>query len=258
MALLKILHTVPEIFEFLTEEYSKTTNKFLMQRKVHGKYEGITYQEFKKETEDFAFGLAALGVLGGDKIAIISENRPEWVYSNMAILGLGGIDIPMFPSLTSDSIEYILRDSESKGVVVSNNFQLNKILKIQKNVPSLKLIIVMNEKDVESRNSELKEISILTFKEVQQKGIPIKETNPSFFKEKMKAVKENDLSTIIYTSGTTGEPKGVMLTHKNILSNVNAALEVFPITKEDVFLSFLPLCHSFERIAGYYEALSAE
>ena len=90
--------------------------------------------EFKKETDSFAFGLAALGLKTEDKVAIIAENRPEWVYSDMAILNLGGIDVPIYPSLTADSIEFILHNSDSKGVIVSNKFQLNKILKIRDKV----------------------------------------------------------------------------------------------------------------------------
>ena len=95
-----------------------------MYRKVAGKYEGISYAEFKEQTENIAFGLSALGVKKDDKVAIISENRPEWVYSDMGILGLGAIDVPIYPSLTAESIEFILNNSESKGVILSTKFQL--------------------------------------------------------------------------------------------------------------------------------------
>lgn len=244
--------TIPQLFEYLTDVFSKTTNKSVMYRKVNDKYEGIGYNEFKEEAEKFAFGLAALGVKKEDKIAIISENRPEWVYSDMAILGLGAIDVPLYPSLTSDSIEYILANSESKGVIVSNKFQLNKILKVRDKLKNLHFIIVINEKDIIPNNS-----SLYTFKDIQEMGTIYKNNHPDHFKDTKNEVKENDTCTIIYTSGTTGEPKGVMLTHKNILSNVHAALESFPIYESDSFLSFLPLCHIFERMAGYYTGFSA-
>jgi long-chain acyl-CoA synthetase len=244
--------TIPELFVYLTEDFGKKTDKPLMKRKVDGKYEGISYSEFKKETDGFTFGLAALGLKAGDKVAIISENRPEWVYSDMAILSLGGIDIPIYPSLTSDSIEFILSNSDSKGVIVSNKFQLNKILKIRDKLKNLQFTIVMNESDM------LKDFSALhTFKNIQEMGQIFKTNHPNYVSESRKNINEDDLCTIIYTSGTTGEPKGVMLTHKNILSNVRAALNSFPIDDKDTFLSFLPLCHIFERMAGYYTCFTA-
>ena len=112
MAQLNYLTTVPRLYHHLTEEYSKETNNFVLKHKVAGKYVGITYDQFKEETDSFAFGLASLGIGKGDKVSIIAENRPEWVYSDMAILGLGAIDVPLYPSLTSDSVEYILNNSE--------------------------------------------------------------------------------------------------------------------------------------------------
>jgi long-chain acyl-CoA synthetase len=252
MALLTEFKTIPELYIFLTEVYGKKANKNLMYRKVDNKYEGISYGEFKEHTDNFAFGLAALGIVKDDKVAIISENRPEWVYSDLAILGLGAIDVPIYPSLTAESIEFILNNSESKGVIISTKFQLNKILKIKNNLRYLKFIVVLNEKDASTE-----EKFIYTFSEVQAMGKNLKAADQNYFSQKMKAVRENDLCTIIYTSGTTGVPKGVMLTHKNIISNVRSALEAYPIGETDIFLSFLPLCHIFERMAGYYTGFSS-
>src|SRR3989304_3812569 len=147
MPMLKNCQTIPELFEFLTEEYAEKTKSFVMKHKVDGSYQGITYGQFKEETVDLAFGLASLGISRFDKVAIISENRPEWVYSDMAILGLGAIDVPLYPSLTSESIEFILNNSESKCIIVSNKFKLNKILKIKDKCSKLKFIIILNEKD---------------------------------------------------------------------------------------------------------------
>ncbi|MCJ7552746.1 MAG: long-chain fatty acid--CoA ligase, partial [Ignavibacteriaceae bacterium] len=195
--------------------------------------------------------LSFLGVKKDDKVAIISENRPEWVYGDFAILGLGAIDVPLYPSLTSDSVEFILNNSESKGIIVSNKFQLNKLLKIRDKCRSLKFIIILNAKDYDPNIKDL-----YTFKDAQELGRKYKKENENLFKETLELTKPNDVCTIIYTSGTTGVPKGVVLTHYNILSNVQAALESFPIDKNDVFLSFLPLCHIFERMAGYYTAFS--
>jgi long-chain acyl-CoA synthetase len=251
MAILKDFRTIPELFEYLTDDYGKNSSRFVMMKKVNNKYEGITYPQFKEETETFALGLAALGIKSSDKVAIISENRPEWVYSDMAILGLGAIDVPLYPSLTAESIEFILNNSDSKGVIVSTKFQLNKILKIKRNLKTVNFIIVLNDKDIIPD-----EQSLYTFQDVQKMGEIFRQNHPKYFSDARKHIKENDLCTIIYTSGTTGEPKGVMLTHHNILSNVKAAHEIIPIGNSDIFLSFLPLCHIFERMGGYYTAFS--
>jgi long-chain acyl-CoA synthetase len=157
----------------------------------------------------------------------------------------------LYPSLTAESIEFILNNSDSKGVIVSTKFQLNKLLKIKNNLKFTNFIILLNEKDMIPD-----EPSLYTFSDVQAMGEIFRQNHPHYFKDARKHIKENDLCTIIYTSGTTGEPKGVMLTHNNILSNVKAAHEVLPISNSDVFLSFLPLCHIFERMGGYYTAFS--
>lgn len=252
MAILKSCKTITELYRFITEEYGPTANRDFLRYKVDGTYKGISYSQVKEETDLFAFGLASLGIKREDKIAIISENRPEWIYSDFATLALGAIDIPMYPSLTSQSIEFILNNSEAKAVIVSNKFQLNKILKIHNNCRHIKHIIILNEKDFDGSINHL-----YTFKQVQDKGKYYQNDNPDLLAESMELVREKDVCTIIYTSGTTGEPKGVVLTHKNIMSNVEAALVTFPIGKEDVFLSFLPLCHIFERMGGYYTAVSS-
>ncbi len=252
MALLKACSTIPELYQFLTEEYKPEAERFVLHRKVEGKYKGITYNELKEETNSFAYGLSSLGVGKGDKVAIISENRPEWVYSDFAILEIGGIDVPLFPSLTADSIEFILNNSEAKGVIISNKFQLNKLRKIIDKCKHIKFIIVLNENDFDADVKNL-----YTFKQVQELGNSYQPSHPNLLEDSIKQIDEKDVCTLIYTSGTTGEPKGVILTHKNIMSNVNSTLEIYPITKDDVFLSFLPLCHSFERMAGYYSAFAA-
>lgn len=244
--------TIPRLYKYLTEVYANKFTKPLMKHKVDGKYVPISYDEFKEQTDSFAYGLASFGVKESDKIAIISENRPEWVYSDMAILSLGAIDVPLYPSLTADSVEFIMNNSESKGIIVSNKFQLTKFLKIRNNCKSVEFIIILNEKDFDPSVNKL-----FTFKQVQELGKNYKKEKPDLLKDSIERVKPSDICTIIYTSGTTGEPKGVVLTHNNILSNVKAALQTYPLGETDVFLSFLPLCHIFERMGGYYTAFSS-
>ena len=246
MAMIENFKTIPEMFEKVTKKYGN--NKAYLKRKEKGVYHDITYREAYDITENLALGLASLGVRRDDKVAIISENRPEWYYSDFAILSLGAIDVPIYPISTADTVEYILNNSESVGIIVSSKFQLNKVLKIKNKCKKLKFIISLNNDDSEGNKD------VFTFNEVLSKGKIFKESNPSYFKDKIDLVMEDSLCTIIYTSGTTGEPKGVMLTHKNLLSNVIASASVVEVNDKDVFLSFLPLSHVFERMAGYYLA----
>ena len=250
MPIYKDFKTIPQLFQIITKDFGKGKERPVLKHKVSDKWTDIKYDEVYNNTETFALGLASLGVKRGDKVAIIAENRPEWVYSDMAILSLCAVDVPLYPISTSETIEFILNNSESVGIVVSNKFHLNKILKVRNNCRHLKFIVVMNPEDKGS------EKEVFNFQDIQSKGMAFKSDHPNYFEETAKMCQENELCTIIYTSGTTGEPKGVMLTHKNIVSNVKAAHEIFDIGETDVFLSFLPLCHIFERMAGYYTAFS--
>lgn len=250
MPALKDFTTIPELFDFVMNDFGAKQTKPCLMHKVDGKYKGISYKEFYEKTEALGYGLLALGVKRKDKVAIIGENRPKWVYSDMAIIGVGAVNVPLYPISTADTIHYILNDSESVGIIVSNKFHLNKVLKVKDKLSKLKFIIVMNEEDVSEYDG------VYTFSQVQEKGKEFKKENPNLLKENLKIADKDELATIIYTSGTTGEPKGVMLTHYNIMSNVNSAHKCFEMDGKDIFLSFLPLCHIFERMAGYYTALA--
>lgn len=240
--------TISQMFDVVTKTYGD--RKTYLKHKVDGKYIDISYKEVREITENLALGLASLGVKREDKVAIISENRPEWYYSDLAILCLGAVDVPLYPISTSESIEYMLNNSESVGIIVSTKFQLNKVLKIKSKCKNLKFIINLNNEDPEG------EAGVYTFEETLRRGKLFGEDHSEHLKTHIELSKEDDLCTIIYTSGTTGEPKGVMLSHNNILSNVKAACEVISVTDKDTFLSFLPLSHIFERMAGYYLALA--
>lgn len=252
MLILRDFKTIPGLFNFLTKEFEGGKHKPVFKHKIDGAYQNISYEKFSQNTVSFANGLAHLGVKRDDKVAIIAENRPEWVYSDMAILGLGAIDVPLYPISTSDSIQYMLENSESVGIIVSNKFQLNKVNKIWGQCKNLNFVIVMNNQEVDESVPK----GVYSFGQVQELGEQFAEKNPEHFEKNSKISNEDDVCTIIYTSGTTGQPKGVVLTHKNILSNVKSALEIFPMNETDLFLSFLPLCHIFERMAGYYTALA--
>ncbi len=241
--------TIPEMFQNLTQRFEKETRPVLMY-KSDGSYKGITYPELRNKVEQFAFGLAALGVRSGDRVAIISENRPEWVISDLAIVSLGAIDVPIYPTMTAKQNEFIFNDAGVRFVIVSNQFQLNKVMRVFDEVRSLEKVILMSEK------GPITERNTVGFTKVLDMGEKFRATEPDRISNSMRILSPDDLLTIIYTSGTTGNPKGVMLTHANLVSNIIAAADVIDFGVSDTLLSFLPLSHSFERMAGYYTAMA--
>ncbi len=240
--------TITEMFDRVTKKYENENRPVLMQ-KVGKKYLGISFKEYRKSVELFALGLASLGVQRGDKLAIIAENRPEWTIADMAMACLGAVNVPIYPTLTAKQIEFIFNDAEVKIAIVSNTLQLSKLLKIKSEVKTLQRTIIMSEK------GDVNETDAIRFSKVYELGREYEKNKPNFLVEQLHQ-SPDDLLTIIYTSGTTGNPKGVMLTHRNLVSNIHAAAEVIPFGETDVLLSYLPLCHSFERMAGYYTAMA--
>jgi long-chain acyl-CoA synthetase len=249
MAVAVDFSTIPEMFDRITAKYAESDRPVLM-HKVDKQYRSISYSNLRRRVELFGLGLSSIGVKRDDRVAIVSENRPEWVIADMSIVTLGAIDVPIYPTLTPSQIAYILNDAGVKVVIVSNALQLGKILKIRSEVKDLQHIILMNDK-LEPRSKDT-----IVYPEVFNMGKVVERSHPTFFRELQYHVKPENLLSIIYTSGTTGNPKGVMLTHQNLVSNIKAAAEVLPFGETDTFLSFLPLCHSFERMAGYYTAMA--
>ena len=208
-------------------------------------YQEMTFGEFGLRTREVFAALARLGLRRGDRIAIVSESRPEWLLADFASLALGAITVPMFPTLTAKQIEYIVKESEAKILLVSNDLQYGKALKIIAECPKLETIVLMNE--TTNLERPLPGMRFLHFCELASLPGEV----PGFDPEAQRSSPE-DTITLIYTSGTTGNPKGVMLTHRNLLSNIAGATEILPeIGPSDTALSFLPLCHAFERIAMY-------
>ena len=239
--------TIPEMFIEVTDRFRMSARPYLM-HKVQGKYQGLSYGEVRRRVELFALGLAALGVEKGDRVGIISENRPEWIIADMGALFLGAFDVPVYPTLTAKQVEYIFNDSKVKLVVVSNQSQLAKVLKALPHIRSLRHVIIMGEQRFDGDRQ------ILTYQEVYDLGEEFGKRHEDYLRHSLNRLTPEDLCTLIYTSGTTGNPKGVMLTHHNFVSNILASAQVIPFNQDDVLLSYLPLCHSYERMAGYYTA----
>ncbi len=194
-------------------------------------------EEVIKLVDQVSLALLHLGVRKGDKIAMVSENRPEWNILDLGILQIGAINVPVYPTITKESYQYIFNDAEIKYTFVSNEQMYEKVDAIRNEVDSM--IEIYSFEEIESC---LNWKSIMN--EVTSRDMEMIET----YKSK---VGPDDLATLIYTSGTTGNPKGVMLSHHNLTSNFKSSLQVLPMKSHQTVLSFLPLCHSFERIVTY-------
>ena len=208
-----------------------------------GTYEDISYTELGESVDAFSKGLNALGVQKDDRVALLSENRPEWAITDFGSLKAGAVTVPMFSTLTAAQVGYILKDSGSKIICVSTSRQLEKVTAIRDDVPTLEQIIVFDPIEGELPEGVIQFEAVC---ELEGQGIGVR--NPSH-------VNEDDIATIIYTSGTTGDPKGVMLTHANFISNLQACKSLIDVSDADVLLSFLPLSHVFERLGGHYVPL---
>jgi len=195
--------------------------------------------------------LAQLGSRPGDKVAILSENRPEWVIADYACLTGGLTDVPIYATLPADQVAYILRDSGAIGIFVSTRAQAEKIVEARKAaaaggvpLPALRFVISFDQ---------VGDCADLTLDQLEGTGTGDESPEGiAAYRQRALAIRPDDVATIIYTSGTTGAPKGVMLTHDNIYSNVMAVRDEIPFDGNDVSLSFLPLSHIFERSGGYY------
>ncbi|MDD2807617.1 MAG: long-chain fatty acid--CoA ligase [Patescibacteria group bacterium] len=231
------------------EQFAVTANKFSKRPALKFKYQGayisLSFAELLRRIEVLAVGLSDLGIIKGDRVAILSENRSEWVRVDLAALKIGAVTVPLHTTLSSKIIGHILNNSESRIVFVSNQIQFNKLMLVAPELPKLEMIVYLNLDDPNSQQLQPKLISL---SEVMKLG---RESKNVYKFE----VRPDDVASIVYTSGTTALPKGVMLTHANLMFNAIEAVTAVPVTEQDVLLSFLPLSHVLERTAGYYAPL---
>lgn len=218
---------------------------FMMEKKGSA-YVDITYQETFKHIQDWAAYLYSIGIRKGDKLAIILENCPEFIYFDQALQKLGAVNVSIYPTLTAEETAFILNDSDSKAVLVGNPFLLKKFQKVEKDCPNIQKVFTA----FDGPSNTDKIIYVETLK---QEGAKLWPQLQSEIDQILPSIQHNDLAALIYTSGTTGVPKGTMLSHYNFMSNCYDAIDLCPsINKDDRFLSFLPLSHVYERMAGYY------
>lgn len=221
--------------------------KRVLLSKRAGRWEDMSWHTLGERIRCAAHGLAALGFRGGDRLAILAENRPEWPIIDLACLFLGGVDVPLYLTSPPGDIAYILKDAGASFIAVSGREQLAKVLQIAGELPALSYLLLLD--DGPQDETHFGTLPALGLKGLlalgERRGGPAQ------------PAADPGLATIIYTSGTTGTPKGVMLTHTNMLANTQDATAILPITEDDLSISFLPLSHAFERTAGLYTLLRA-
>lgn len=212
--------------------------------KKNGAWHKISSAEMLSRAENIAFGLCALGLRKSDKAAILAANSPEWTLTDAGCQLAGVIDVPIYTTLTADSVKYIINDSGAKVFFLQDKATFERLHDIFAECPTVEKLILFEPDGIEREN-------VLWLSDLEKMGADLKAKNPDLPDELQKNIKPQDIATLIYTSGTTGEPKGVMLSHANLISNLIDAGEKYSFTGRDVPLSVLPLSHVFERTAMY-------
>ena len=225
------------LFDIPFHQLHHFPNEKMFTTKTDGVWKSISTQEFLDLVEKTSLGLIELGINEGDKIGIISSNRYEWNVLDIATLQIGAIVVPIYPNISKDDYTYILNDSEIKLCVVGDQDLYEKISEIRTKTPRLNLLYTFNKYN-----------EIPHWTEIHNVG---KIEHQSIIEERKSKISKFDLATIIYTSGTTGNPKGVMLSHNNIVSNALACVDRMPCDEHSRVLTFLPVCHVYERMLHY-------
>ncbi len=233
--------TLTELFFDAVQHYGNHPAAF--RYKADGVWHDVTHQEAGARVRALSMGLRELGIAPGEKVAILAETRLEWPLADYACLCARATDVPLYPSLPAGQVEYILRDSGTVAVFCSTAAQVAKVRAVRARLASLRHVIVFEA----AAGGD----GVVTLAEVEARGRAAAAKYPRF-KEEALGVQPGDLATLIYTSGTTGEPKGVMLTHDNICSNVRDSVRTLRISERDTCLALLPLSHIFERMVEYY------
>ncbi|MCI4397925.1 MAG: long-chain fatty acid--CoA ligase [Acidobacteria bacterium] len=235
------IRTLCDVFFQLLESYDRPD---LLRVKRNGAWQMISTGEFGRVVKSLSCGLMSLGVKPGDKVVLLSEDRPEWAMADFAILTAGAADVPLYPTLNAKDSAYIVNDSDAEVAIVSTPEQAAKLLSAKSAMPKLRDIIVMDP-------PKTMEPGLLRWDEILSRGNEFAMNRGDLHRKVAQAVVPEDLASIVYTSGTTGEPKGAMLTHYNFVENVRGGLQVLSISDKDLAIVFLPLSHVLERMVDY-------
>jgi len=230
----------------LREQVERYGDRTMEMVKRNGSWKEISWNGFNKVARNIGLALMSMGVKHGDRAAIFSPNSPEWQMADMGTLSIGAVDVPLYATITAKQAEYILSDSGSRVCFVGTEDHLKRVLEVKGNLPDLMKIVTLD-------NTASDTPDVITLKEMIKMGEDY--GKPEEFDQRLAAVKPDDLCSFVYTSGTTGNPKGVMLTHNNFISNVSTCSSFIEVFDSDICLSFLPLSHVLERMSGYYTSL---
>jgi long-chain acyl-CoA synthetase len=234
--------TLPQLCLAAIERYAKHD---ALNHKSAGQWINISAEAFIKRVRDIALGLAELGVQAGDRVALLSENRPEWSIVDLAILSLGAINVPIYTTQAVEQVRYILEDSGARLIFVSGRKVFKHARAGIENVRTLEGMVFFDADALDQFEGAI------TLEDLEGRGRERRREDPQAYERLFNSVQGDEIATIIYTSGTTGEPKGVMLTHDNFISNILSIASALPISHTDVALSVLPLSHIFERTVFY-------
>lgn len=243
------LDTVPKLFWDRVERYK---DRVALRRKELGIWNRITWEEYGQKVRYVCMGLVALGLEPKDRVAIIGESRPEWLYADLGNLAAGGVSVGVYTTNSSEEVYYVLSHSESRFFFVEDEEQLDKALEVRERLPRLQKIIVMDMEGLKHFFDPM----VMSFEELLRIGKAFDDEHPDLFQQKLNSTSADDIATFVYTSGTTGPPKAAMLSHSNVISNSNAFARHVPAFDTDVILSYLPLCHVGERTLSVYHAVN--
>ena len=234
------------IFQNRVQKYGDKT--LVIYKNKQGVWEEISWNKLNEMVRNLGIFLINKGIQPGDKVALFSPNRYEWWVADLAIISIGAVNVPIYSTNSPEECRYIIDNSDAKMCFAGTKEHMDKILQVKGKLPNLGDVIIFDE-------LEKPITGVITLKDALNEGKAAK--NRDDFDKMLKPINIEDVATIIYTSGTTGNPKGVMLTHKNFVSNVNQLNDVDPefLSGDHMFLSFLPLAHSLERTVGYYSAI---
>ncbi len=245
----KNTHTLPALLIKHAEAFGD--NRIALREKEHGIWQSVTWSAYLEHVRDFSLGLTSLGLKPGKSLGIIGNNRPEWIYAEIAAQAAGAIPVGIFQDAILNEVAYIINHCEAVMIVAEDQEQVDKILDMQAELPHLKKVIYTDPKGLWEYDDEI----LIDYYEVERMGQAIAQENPKLFTKNVHSLKKSDLATICYTSGTTGNPKGTMLTHYNIISMVASLNEADPKHPDDQFLSFIPLPWIVEQTMSVFSSL---
>ncbi len=239
--------TFPELF---FTQVSRKKNEIALRHKEYGIWKRISWSEYGDQVREVVAGLVALGLQPGDKVAILGDNRPEWLFCHLAVMTAGGVTCGIYPTSAPDQIAYVVGHSESKILFVENEEQVDKILQILDDI-AVDQVVVWDPKGLWGFSHE----RVIYFGEFLERGRNKLREHPNCVDERMSAITPDDVAMIIYTSGTTGRPKGAMISHRNILAVTEAFMAASGSTEKDEMVSYLPLAHIYENLFSLFQAI---